>query len=143
AFQPSLRLQSTPARLSVLVIEDNEDAAATLRDVLALDGHDVRIASDGPAGVEAALAERPDVVLCDIGLPGADGYEVAKRIRAAGPPPLLVALTGYATPEDGERARDAGFDAHLAKPPDLARLAAILSDARRARPPAGSPSAGE
>jgi len=111
----------------VLVIEDNEDAATTLRDLLELRGHQVALARDGRSGVAAALADPPDVVLCDVGLPGVDGYEVAKRLRAAESSAALVALTGYATPEDAVRAREAGFDAHLAKPPDLERLAELLA----------------
>jgi signal transduction histidine kinase len=111
----------------VLVIEDNVDGADTLRDVLELDRHEVRVAHDGLAGVAAAREFLPDVVLCDIGLPGIDGYEVARRIRSD--PALrgasLVAVTGYALAEDRERARAAGFDAHLAKPlsPDALRAA--------------------
>ncbi|HXX47877.1 MAG TPA: ATP-binding protein, partial [Myxococcota bacterium] len=138
ALRGGVRVSARPSRrgepLRILVIEDNDDAASTLRDVLALDGHAVRVATDGPAGIEAALAEPTDVVLCDIGLPGIDGYQVAKQICSAGRAPLLVALTGYATPEDVERARQAGFQAHLAKPPDLGRLAAILAQVERARP---------
>ena len=110
----------------VLVVEDNEDAAATLRDLLELDGHEVLVARDGQEGLDAALAHAPDVILCDVGLPVHDGYEVARRLRAAGSRALLVALTGYAAPEDVQRARAAGFDRHLAKPADPATLAAIL-----------------
>jgi len=135
ALRPPGRKPDKPEPLRILLVEDNEDAASSLRDVLALDGHAVRTAADGPAGVEAALSDPPEVVLCDVGLPGIDGYEVAKQIRSActGNAPLLVALTGYATPEDVGRAREAGFDAHLAKPPDLARLAAILSKVERSQ----------
>jgi PAS domain S-box-containing protein len=125
---------AAPKPLRVLIVEDNEDAASTLCEVLALDGHQVSVAATGLAGVDAALRDRPDVVLCDIGLPEIDGYEVARRLRRAGVQSLLVALTGYATPEDVARARAAGFDAHLAKPPDLARLAVILAAKSGAAP---------
>jgi PAS domain S-box-containing protein len=119
---------ATAAR-RVLIIEDNEDAGSTLRDLLELDGHEVMVAHDGRAGVEAALATRPDVVLCDVGLPDLDGFEVARRLRAAGSRARLVALSGYAAPDDVARARGAGFDEHLAKPPDLDRLAHLLASA--------------
>ena len=118
---------SAPRR--VLVVEDNEDSAATLRDLLELEGHEILVALDGQRGLDTALATRPDVVLCDLGLPGFDGYEVARRLRAAGSDAVLVALTGYAAPEDAERARESGFDHHLAKPPDLAKLARIIAQA--------------
>ena len=83
------------------------------------------------AGLEQASAQPPDLVLCDLGLPGLDGFEIAKRLRAVGVRSRLVALTGYASPEDAERARQAGFDHHLAKPPDMEKLAAILAATRR------------
>jgi PAS domain S-box-containing protein len=112
----------------ILIIEDNADAAQTLADVLALEGHEVRVASDGRAGIAAARERRPEVVLCDVGLPDVSGYEVARALRAD--PALrgvrLVALTGYAQPEDRRRAEEAGFDAHLAKPPALEALQALL-----------------
>ena len=116
-------------RLRILIVEDYEDAAAMLRDCLELDGHEVQVAADGPGGVEAALATRPDLVLCDIGLPGFDGYEVARRLREAGSTTPLVALTGYASPEDADRAREAGFNLHLAKPPSMDQLARALAEA--------------
>jgi PAS domain S-box-containing protein len=115
----------------VLVVEDNEDSAATLADLLRLEGHQVSVAHDGRRGLEAALAWEPDVVLCDLGLPGMDGYEVARRLRAGGSRARLVALTGYAAPEDVERARQAGFDAHLAKPPDLDKLLLAVEEPGR------------
>ncbi|HET7824671.1 MAG TPA: ATP-binding protein [Anaeromyxobacter sp.] len=106
-------------RASVLVVEDNRDAAATLREALELEGLSVTVAHDGAAGIAAARRAPPDVIVCDIGLPGAlDGYAVARAIRedAALARTPLVALTGYARPEDRERAREAGFDLHFAKP---------------------------
>lgn len=119
-----------PARRRVLIVEDNVDAAEMLATVLRLDGHEVRVAHDGVAGLAQARAHRPEVVLCDLGLPGMDGYEVARAVRAE--PVLasvyLVALSGYARPEDRERAHAAGFDAHLAKPLAQPALAALLRD---------------
>ncbi len=113
----------------VLVIEDSADGAETLADVLALDGHVVQVAHSGGDGVAMAREHRPDVILCDIGLPDLDGYEVARRVRAI--PGLervrLVALTGYAQFEDRQRAKDAGFDAHLAKPPSPDSIAQALN----------------
>jgi two-component system CheB/CheR fusion protein len=112
----------------VLVIEDNEDAAESLKVALELSGHEVALAFDGPQGLEEARSFRPEVVLCDIGLPGMDGYEVARALRADDDlrDIPLVALSGYALPEDLERARAAGFDEHVAKPADLDALERIL-----------------
>jgi CheY-like chemotaxis protein len=127
---PDSRLPaSSVPRRRVLIIEDNEDAAETLREVLALQGHEVvAVAGSGPEGLASARSGRPDVVLCDIGLPLMDGYQVARSFRAD--PELrgirLVALSGYAQPEDLARAVEAGFDAHLAKPPDLDKLQQLL-----------------
>jgi signal transduction histidine kinase/ActR/RegA family two-component response regulator len=121
----------------VLVIEDNVDAAETLRAVLEVQGDDVAVASNGREGIEVARSFHPDVVLCDIGLPEMDGYEVARAIRAD--PALrslrLVALTGYATPDDVAAAREAGFDRHMAKPPDVDMLERLVNDLARVRDP--------
>jgi CheY-like chemotaxis protein len=96
---------------------------------LKLDGHEVHEAADGRAGLEAALRLTPDVALIDVGLPGLDGYEVARQIRAtdAGSSMVLVALTGYGQAEDRRRAVAAGFDVHLVKPVAPERLAEVLS----------------
>jgi signal transduction histidine kinase/ActR/RegA family two-component response regulator len=114
----------------VLVIEDNVDAADMLREALELDGHRVEVANSGPEGIDKARTFGPDVVLCDVGLPEMDGYDVARTLRAD--PELrrvgLVALTGYAGSEDVARARAAGFDAHLAKPPTTEAIEHVLSD---------------
>ena len=118
----------------VLVIEDNDDAAETLRDALELCGHVVEVAYDGPSGIEAALRFLPDVVICDIGLPQMDGYQVAQVLRAK--PELertyLVAMSGYAAPDDVDRAQKAGFDKHLAKPFTMDDINRVLCDARLA-----------
>jgi PAS domain S-box-containing protein len=115
----------------ILIIEDNVDGGQSLADLLALDGHDVRLARDGRSGVGMARELRPDVVLCDIGLPDIDGYEVARTLRADEGlrATRLVALTGYAQPDDVRRALDAGFEAHLPKPAPLDELADILAGA--------------
>jgi len=116
----------------VLVIEDNVDAADSLREALEYDDRTVEVAYSGAEGIKKARAFRPDVVLCDIGLPGMDGYAVARAMR--GDPELsrvsLVALTGYALPEDVTKARAAGFDGHLAKPPNIEALERVLSEHR-------------
>ncbi len=113
----------------VLVVEDGADAREALRLLLECSGHRVEVAADGRRGIELALAGRPDVALVDIGLPGVDGYEVARRVRAepAGKGIRLIALTGYGQPEDVRRALEAGFDAHLTKPVDPDALAAVLA----------------
>ena len=115
----------------VLVIEDNVDAAESLKDLLELHGHVVEVAPDGPNGLTLARTFRPEVVLCDIGLPGMSGYEVAKAFRRDPDlrGPLLVALTGYARPEDRQRALDAGFTRHVAKPPSAETLHRVVSEA--------------
>src|SRR6266568_3419018 len=120
-----------PAARRVLVIEDNPDSTETLCELLSLAGHEVEIAHDGSAGVEKALASRPDIVVCDIGLPGMSGYDVARAMRAEPSlaATLLVALTGYALPEDRRQALQAGFDHHLAKPVALEELESVLASA--------------
>jgi PAS domain S-box-containing protein len=127
---PARAPRPTTAR-RVLVIEDNDDSRQMLRELIRLLGHEVYEAVDGVTGVSSALTLEPDLALVDIGLPGIDGYEVARRLREhpAGRRLLLVALTGYGLPEDRERSRAAGFDLHLVKPVDPARLAELLADA--------------
>ena len=108
-------------RLKVLLVEDNEDGRTMLRQVLEGAGHRVTQAVDGPQALEQALVGAFDVALIDIGLPGIDGLEVARRLRLMGPQlaaTLLVAITGYGTPQDRARSREAGFDLHLTKPID-------------------------
>jgi signal transduction histidine kinase/CheY-like chemotaxis protein len=114
--------------LTILVVEDNVDARQMLRDLLALLGHHVVTAEDGRAGVEEALRAHPDVALVDLGLPVMSGYDVARTLRSCSETQhtFLVALTGYGQPEDRRRAFEAGFDEHLVKPLDLARLNALL-----------------
>ena len=118
-------------RHRVLVVEDNLDAAETLREMLQLWDHEVEIAHDGRGGVERAREFHPDVVLCDIGLPGMDGYAVARAFRAdpALASAYLVAVTGYASPDDARRAVGAGFDMHLGKPVPIEVLEEVLATA--------------
>ena len=110
--------------LRVLLVDDNEDSCDLLALAFENEGHKVKTAHDGEAGLELALGGDLDVAVIDIGLPVVDGYEVARRIRAAedGRSPVLLALTGYGRNEDRERALAAGFDAHLVKPVDLREL---------------------
>ncbi|RIK89756.1 MAG: hypothetical protein DCC71_25855, partial [Proteobacteria bacterium] len=118
----------------VLVIDDNADAADSLVFLLRGQGYEVEVARSGPEAVERARAFRPDAALLDIGLPGFDGYEVARRLRREHPRELvLVALTGYGTPEDRRLAESAGFDAHLVKPVASPKLFALLGRALAAR----------
>jgi CheY-like chemotaxis protein len=115
----------------VLIIEDNRDAADSLREVLDLLNHSAMVAYSGDEGLEKSRAHRPDVILCDIGLPGMDGHEVARAIRADATlcATTLVALTGYASPEDLAKSQEAGFDYHLAKPPSIEAIEQVLAQA--------------
>jgi signal transduction histidine kinase/CheY-like chemotaxis protein len=122
-----------PSMRRVLVVEDNVDAAESLREALELGEHEVAIAYSGPEGVEAARRYHPDVVLCDIGLPGMDGYGVAEALRSDSNDALrstfLVALSGYSLQEDIKRSMEAGFDRHMAKPPSIEALEELLAKA--------------
>ena len=122
------RTAAPGGRRRVLIIEDNIDAADSLREALQFSEHEVEVAYTGPAGIAKARACKPEVVLCDIGLPGMDGFEVARTFRAdnALKGTRLVALSGYALPEDLQRAQEAGFDQHLAKPPSMESLEEVL-----------------
>jgi two-component system CheB/CheR fusion protein len=131
-------LQSAPARQApamphhrVLVVEDNVDAAATLREMLLMWDHEVEVAHDGKDALEKARAFHPDIILCDIGLPVMNGYEVARALRSD--PELasafLVAVTGYATREDARKAAAAGFDRHLGKPVPVETIEEVLATA--------------
>ncbi len=113
---------------SILIVEDNDDAREALRMLLELDGHTVEAAAEGVQALEILRAKDPDVALVDIGLPGIDGYEVARRARAVDARrPLLIALTGYGQPEDRRRATEAGFDSMLVKPVDPTALSDLLA----------------
>lgn len=120
----------------VLVIDDNVDAADSLAQLLVMLGHQVRTAYDGETGMEIATDFRPDLVLCDIGMPKVSGYEAARRIRAQSwaHNTLLVAVTGWGQEDDRLQSAHAGFDHHLVKPVDAAELLALLSDVHIAKP---------
>ena len=115
--------------LRVLIVEDSRDAVQTLQELLQSIGYEVAVASTGPEGLEAALQFRPNVVLCDIGLPGLDGYQMAIRLKQqpASGSTRLIAVTGYGGAEDRRRAQEAGFDHHLTKPVDLDELESLLA----------------
>jgi DNA-binding response OmpR family regulator len=119
---------AVPRTLSVLLIDDRADIVASLALFLEVCcGYRVTVAGDGEAGVAAARADPPDAVVCDIGLPGMDGYEVARELSAGLPRrPLLVAVTGYGEPEARERGWAAGFDHYLVKPADPREVEALL-----------------
>jgi len=89
-------------------------------------GHSAQVAYDGPSAIEKAHADRPDVVLCDLGLPGMSGYDVARALRAERKDIRLIAVTGYMRPEDVTRATVAGFDGYVAKPPDVEKIRRLL-----------------
>lgn len=113
--RPAL-LPEIPSHLRVVLVEDNGDIRELFRDLLQQLGHQVSSAEDGPSGLDRLLAFQPDIAFVDVGLPGFDGYELARRARASGSRARLVALTGYGQREDKVRAADAGFDEHLVKP---------------------------
>jgi signal transduction histidine kinase len=120
---------STGPALRVLVVDDNVDAVESMAMLMVASGHDVRTAHDGPAGLKAVIEYGPDVVLLDIGLPGLDGFQVAKRIREhpRHKKAVLVAMTGYGQEADRRRSLEAGFDHHLVKPANLGELREILA----------------
>jgi signal transduction histidine kinase len=119
ATTPAQALEPAPGRhMKVLLVDDNVDSREMYALLLQADGHEVHEAEDGPAALAVCRETMPDVAVIDIGLPGMDGYELARRIRSepAGRVVTLIALTGYGFPEDRERSRLAGFDRHLVKP---------------------------
>ena len=117
----------------ILIVDDNRDAANTLGALLQLIGAEARVVYDGAAALEALGEFRPSVVLLDLGMPGMDGYEVARRIRA--PPQArdttLIALTGWGEASDRQRSRQAGFHHHLVKPVDVDAMQAVLASLPR------------
>lgn len=129
SLPPTEKAKPTKPSLRVLVVDDNVDTVTTLAMLVQESGHDVRTAFDGTAVLEAALDYRPNVVLLDIGLPGLNGFEVAKQLRQQ--PTLkkvvLVAMTGYGQESDRKRSKDAGFDHHLVKPGDFGKVLQILA----------------
>src|SRR5947209_1699143 len=121
--------QSGPS-LKILVVEDYPDTADSMAKLLELYGHQARIAPDGPSAIEACKQFWPDVILLDIGLPGMDGYAVAKTIREhcshGDKMPLMIAVSGYATQADIVRSRAEGINFHFAKPVDPEVLKTLL-----------------
>ncbi len=125
---------TTPARVAeltttkrVLVVDDNVDAAVALSWLIGQRGYAVRVAHDGTTALQAARDFRPDILLLDLGLPGIDGYELARRLRADGFAfARMIAISGYARESDVESAHRAGFDLHFAKPVEFAQLVAAL-----------------
>jgi CheY-like chemotaxis protein len=130
APEPAPRANRTeaPRAHRILIVEDNDDSREMLREWLEMSGHEVSEAADGTSGLEVLLKERPDVALIDVGLPGIDGYEMARRVRAAlgKERMILIALTGYGSPEDRRRSKAAGFDVHLVKPLNPSLLDQVL-----------------
>jgi PAS domain S-box-containing protein len=128
AAQPQADRAGVPRR--ILVVDDNVDAALTLDLLLRSLGHESRVAHDGARALEIAREFRPEVILLDIGMPGMDGYEVARRLRGMnhGLTFRIVAVTGWGQEADRARAKEAGFDVHLVKPVDVAVLAKVLDD---------------
>jgi CheY-like chemotaxis protein len=136
---PASAAPSTPARPAapsalrptrILIVEDNDDARESLRLLLELDGHAVMAAASGEDGLDHAQAAEFAIALVDLGLPGIDGFEVARRLRAMahGAELRLVAISGYGQPLDRKRAQAAGFDAHLLKPVDTDHLRTVLAE---------------
>jgi signal transduction histidine kinase len=119
-------------RRRVLVVDDNKDAAESLAMLLSMNGHEVCTAYGGAAGLEQAVSFKPNVIVLDLGMPGMDGYEVARRVRQlpGGRAIVLVALTGWGQEEDRHRTQEAGFDFHLVKPVDPATLEELLATLR-------------
>lgn len=116
---------------TVLIVEDNADSREMLRLLLKLSGFEVSVAADGLQALEVIQNEQPDVALVDIGLPGLDGYEVARRVRRDqhNDGVHLIALTGYSRPEDRDAVLEAGFNVHVVKPPRHDELVRLISQA--------------
>lgn len=130
AAKPLDELANVSQQLRILLIDDNPDMLQTLSALLLMEGHQVTTAADGDSGLELIRANRPDLVLCDIGLPGTlDGYAVARAVRAESSLASisLVALSGYGQERDRQLAKDSGFDNHLLKPLNFADLAAVIA----------------
>ena len=116
--------------LHILVIDDKPDTVAAMQAVLELSGHEVDVAYDGEAAIAKAFELEPQVILCDIGLPGADGYRVAHTLRASGrfASTYMVAITGFVGEDDVKRAVSSGFDLHVSKPVDIHVLLRLIAE---------------
>ncbi len=130
AVRKVVPLGRNPSELRILVVDDNKDAALSLGMILQMEGHKVQTAHDGPSALSAFAEFSPEAVFLDLGLPGMDGYTMAKRLREQCPADdlLLVAVTGYGADVDKARSRAAGFDHHLIKPVDFAELQRLLEE---------------
>lgn len=119
--------------IRILVVDDNLDSARSMALLLEISGYEVQLAHDGDAAIDVAIATRPHAVILDIGLPGRDGYAVARALRQdpVCRHALIVGVSGYGQAEDRSRSREAGFDAYLVKPVDLDQLLSLLGKARR------------
>lgn len=133
--RPAPDKSAVPAMRRVLVVDDNHDAADSLGMMLQFLGSDVHIVYDGEAALQALDSYKPALVLLDIGMPGMDGYDVARQIRQhpEARDVTLIALTGWGQPDDRRRARRAGFDDHLTKPLDMGALQRALAALNRPR----------
>src|SRR5262245_621285 len=127
-------------RMSILIVEDNQDTSWTLDLILRKSGHDSRVACDGPCALSKFEERRPDVVLLDIGLPGMNGYEVARRMLAhpGQKKPFIIAITGYGREEDCRHSAEAGIDLHLLKPANPVTLLELLARLEHIILPAGT-----
>ena len=127
---------STPTKIRILLVDDSKDTLRLLSRLLIRRGHEVCAVADGLTALKVAQEFRPEVLLLDIGLPGLDGYSLARRLRADGfAKELMIAISGYAQENDRALAREAGFDHHFAKPVDFDALLALLVT-EPAQPPA-------
>jgi CheY-like chemotaxis protein len=135
--QQSLDRSAPPSGYSLLVVDDNEDAANSLGISLRMQGHEVRVAHSGTAALELAEACIPDAVFLDIGMPEMDGYEVTRQLRRrpGWEHVVLAALTGWGQAEDRRRTAEAGFNYHLVKPPDPKALESVFAELKRRRAP--------
>lgn len=117
--------------LKVLIIDDNKDLSEIMCDLIGFLGHKTICSLDGKDGIAKAKELHPDIIICDIGLPGMDGYEVAQLMRKDDEikDAFLIALSGYAGPEDRKRSKEAGFDRHLAKPADISAIERVIAEA--------------
>ena len=122
-----------PTRQRLLIVDDNQDAANSLAMLLKLQGHEVQVAHNGPTALEITKAYVPDVVFLDIGMPGMDGYEVARRLRQQNglENVVLAALTGWGQQDDRRRTSEAGFNHHLVKPPEPREIERLLAELKR------------
>ena len=121
------RLGALGTARQVVIVEDSEDTRVSLQKILEQEGHTVHTAVDGQSGLDVIAQMQPDVAVIDIGLPGLDGYDLARQVRSIGLRTYLIALTGYGLVEDRRRALSSGFDAHVTKPPQIDRLLALVA----------------